>query len=112
MSIVENMAHLSRLLTDLGDDRLWVNFDPGHLALAGEDPAKWVRTLGPRIAHVHLKDARRIPAGSEMSPVPEGAFRFFTGFEFLPLSKAVARLSELVDALRGVSYRGFLSMEY
>ena len=61
---------------------------------------------------MHLKDARRIPAGSEMPPVPEGAFRFSTEFEFLPLGKAVARRSELVDALRGVSYRGFLSMEY
>ena len=89
-----------------------VNFDPGHLILADEDPAEWVRTLDSRIVHVHIKDARKIPAGFEFPPLVEGAMRFSTEFEFLPLGKGVIRFGELVSALREIGYEGFLSMEY
>ena len=111
-SIVANMADLSRLLADLGEDKLYVNFDPGHLVLAGEDPAEWVRTLGSRIVHVHIKDARIIPPGFEFPPLQKGAFRVSTDFEFLPLGKGVIRFGEIVGALREIGYEGFLSMEY
>lgn len=36
--------------------------DTGHALLAGERPERAVAALGDRLAHVHLKDARRPPA--------------------------------------------------
>lgn len=111
-STVPNMAYLTRLLEDLGEDKLQVNFDAGHLVLAGEDPAEWVRTLGPRIVHAHIKDANVIPPGFEFPPLPEGTMRLSTEFEFVALGRGVIRFGELVSAMREIGYEGFLSMEY
>ena len=111
-SLVASMADLDRLLADLAEDKLYVNFDPSHLVVSGEDPAEWVRTLGSRIVHVHIKDARMIPAGFEFPPLPKGTFRFATEFEYLRLGKGVIRFGEMVSALRDIGYEGFLSMEY
>ena len=110
-SIVRNMADLSRLLADVGDE-LYVNFDPSHLVVAGEDPTEWVRTLGPRIVHTHMKDARIIPPGFEFPPLAEGTMRLSTEFEYLALGKGVIRFGEMVSAMREIGYEGFLSMEY
>ena len=111
-SIVPNMTDLSRLLSDLGEDKLYVNFDPSHLIVADEDPAEGVRTVGSRIAHVHVKDARKIPPGYEFPPLPEGTMRVFTDFEYLRLGQGVIDFYSVVGALREVGYDGFLSMEY
>ena len=35
--------------------------DTGHAILAGEAPERFVATLGPRVGHIHLKDAARPP---------------------------------------------------
>ena len=111
-SIVANMSDLSRLIADLGEDKLCVNFDPSHLVVAEEDPADWVRILGSRIVHLHIKDAKKIPAGFEFPPLPEGTMRFSTEFEYLPLGKGVIDFGAMVGALRETGYDGFLSMEY
>ena len=111
-SIVANMSDLSRLLADLGEDKLYVNFDPSHLVVADEDPAEWVKALGPLIVHLHVKDARKIPAGFEFPPLPEGTMRVTTEFEYLRLGKGVIDFGAMVGALREIGYEGFLSMEY
>ena len=111
-SIVPNMAELDILLADLGEDKLYVNFDPSHLVVANEDPAEGIKSLGSRIAHVHVKDARLIPEGYEFPPLPEGTMRFSTEFEYLGLGKGVIDFRAMMDALREVGYDGFLSMEY
>ena len=41
--------------------RLGAALDTGHALLAGESPEAAVATLGSRLGHVHLKDARRPP---------------------------------------------------
>lgn len=41
--------------------RLGATLDTGHALLAGERPETAVATLGSRLGHVHLKDARRPP---------------------------------------------------
>ena len=111
-SIVATVSDLSRLLADLGEDKLYVNFDPTHFFIADEDPAEGVKTVGSRIVHVHVKDAKKIPAGFEFPPLPEGAMRLITKFEYLRLGKGVIDFGALLSALREVGYDGFLSMEY
>ena len=111
-STVATVSDLSRLLADLGEDKLYVNFDPSHLVIADEDPAEGVKTMGSRIVHVHVKDAKKIPAGFEFPPLPEGTIRLTTEFEYLRLGKGFIDFGAFVGALREVGYDGFLSMEY
>ncbi len=111
-SMVASISDLSRLLADLGEDKLYVDFDPTHFFIADEDPAEGVKTMGSRIVHVTVKDAKKIPAGFEFPPLPEGAMRLSTEFEYLSLGKGVIDFGALLGALREVGYDGFLSMEY
>ncbi len=111
-SIVNNIPSLNRLLADLGDDKLYVNFDPTHFFVADEDPAEGVKAVGSRIVHVHVKDAKKIPAGFEFPPLPEGAMRLTTEFEYLRLGKGFIDFGALLGGLREIGYDGFLSMEY
>jgi sugar phosphate isomerase/epimerase len=85
----------SRLAADLGAG-IKVNFDPSHLIVQGEDPARLVAAHGPDIVHVHMKDgAGRYPA-----------------FTFPPLGQGAIDFAGLVKGLRGAGYDGVLSVEY
>ena len=54
----ESAATLAHALNALGDGTIGVNFDPANMILYGMgDPVGAVRTLAPRIAQVHIKDA-------------------------------------------------------
>ena len=108
MCLVANMADLSRLLADLGEEKLYVNFDPSHLPSVNEDPAEWVRNLGSRIVHVDMKDTRIYEPHAEkvsFSGVP-------LDFECPPLGRGVVDFGAMVGALRDIGYLGFLSVEY
>ncbi|MBN8997237.1 MAG: sugar phosphate isomerase/epimerase [Rhizobiales bacterium] len=85
----------SRLAADLGAG-IKVNFDPSHLIVQGEDPARLVAEHGPDIVHVHMKDgAGRYPA-----------------FTFPLLGQGAIDFAGLVKDLRGAGYDGVLSVEY
>jgi len=105
---VANMADLNKFLADLGEEKLYINFDASHLVLAGDNPIDCVRTLGSRIVHAHAKDARhRLPSEGKIS-----IFGHLVDFEFPPLGKGIVDLREVVGALREIGYQGFLSVEY
>ena len=54
----ESAETLSDALDALGDRSIGVNFDPANMILYGMgDPVAAVRSLAPRIAQVHIKDA-------------------------------------------------------
>jgi sugar phosphate isomerase/epimerase len=86
----------SRLAADLPGTEIKVNFDPSHLIVQGEDPARLVAEQGPHIVHVHMKD---------------GAGRY-PDFTFPPLGRGEIDFAGLVRELRGVDYDGALSVEY
>lgn len=55
----ESAATLAHALDALGEASIGVNFDPANMILYGMgDPVEAVRALAPRIAQVHVKDAR------------------------------------------------------
>ncbi|MBN8458588.1 MAG: TIM barrel protein [Verrucomicrobia bacterium] len=71
----ETAATLREFLDGLGCANVGVNFDPANMVLYGKgDPIEAMRTLGPWIRQVHLKDAKaanvpgtwgeEVPAGS------------------------------------------------
>lgn len=54
----ETAETLSRFLTDLSRPNVGVNFDPANMILYGKgDPIESLRTLGPWLRQIHLKDA-------------------------------------------------------
>jgi sugar phosphate isomerase/epimerase len=56
----ESAAALARLLAGLDHPNVGVNFDPANMVLYAQgDPVAAVRTLGPLIRQVHIKDAKR-----------------------------------------------------
>jgi sugar phosphate isomerase/epimerase len=77
-----------------------VVMDPSHLAVAGDDIPALVREWGPRIAHVHLKDAFGRPG-------MEGE-----DFHFCLLGEGTVPWPETFAALDEIGYAGALSIEF
>jgi sugar phosphate isomerase/epimerase len=70
----ETAATLREFLDGLGCANVGVNFDPANMILYGKgDPINAMRTLGPWIRQVHLKDAKAATVpGNWGEEVPAG----------------------------------------
>lgn len=70
----ESAAELREFLEELKHPALGVNFDPANMILYDKgDPIEAVRTLGPWIKHIHIKDALRTKTpGTWGAEVPWG----------------------------------------
>jgi inosose dehydratase len=84
--------------------------DTGHLLIGGFDPVRFAQENGARVAHVHLKDvdgalAAEVRAGrrSLLDATRKGLFR--------ALGQGDARIVEVMDALQGHGYDGWLVLE-
>lgn len=84
--------------------------DTGHLLIGGTDPVQFAQANGDRVVHVHLKDvdaalAAEVRAGrrSLLDATREGLFR--------ALGHGDAQVAEVMDALRGHGYDGWLVLE-
>ena len=90
---------LKTTLDELAAPNLKVNFDPANMLLYDMgDPIAAVRTLGPYIRSVHVKDARR--------PAHKGEW----GQE-VPLGEGEVNIPAFVHALQSVGYTGALAVE-
>jgi len=69
--------------------------DTGHVLRSGEDPVQWIKTLGPRVHDVHLKDYVG-PRGEDERTLGKGKL------------DVVATLK----ALKDVKFSGNLALEY
>ena len=54
--LTTNQELMSRLMQDIDDPLLGVNFDTGNAFVAGNDPVEMTRALLPWIKHFHVKD--------------------------------------------------------
>ncbi len=91
--MVETGEELDRLSERL--PHLPVLVDTGHLVAVRTDPVALIRRLGPRVAHVHLKDWD--PGAGRFTEIGKGA----AGLDF----------QAVFDALDGVGYRGAVVVE-
>ncbi|MDH3651494.1 MAG: myo-inosose-2 dehydratase [Saprospiraceae bacterium] len=80
-SVVQTMEETDRLMENTDPENVWLNYDCGHFAFAGEDPVEALQKYLPRIAHIHLKDVRqsildqaRQEQWSFLKSVKEGVF--------------------------------------
>ena len=67
--------------------------DTGHVLRIGEDPVKWIQTLGPRVHDVHMKDFS--DAKTEHT-----------------LGKGKLDVFGVLKALKAVNFQGILALEY
>ncbi|AHC23717.2 MULTISPECIES: sugar phosphate isomerase/epimerase family protein [Mycobacteriaceae] len=70
----------AQALTDRLDGRVGIVLDFSHVVASGGDPVEFVDRFGPRIAHVHIRDA--VPGNINLSP-GNGAVDFGRGLKAL-----------------------------
>jgi sugar phosphate isomerase/epimerase len=87
---------VAELLGRIDNPRLVAIWDLHHTFQAGESPDEAVELLGNRLAHVHVKDARRRENGWELALLGEGD---------VPVAESLV-------ALRQTNYDGWISVEW
>jgi len=99
--LVHDYYTLQELLQHYPLDCLCVNFDPSHGILYGNDTAWAIRQLGPKIVHVHLKDAVGKPGG-----LPGETF------EFPLLGEGQVPWKDMMQSLEAIGYAGCTTVEF
>ena len=94
-SAASRVAHVLDRVPYVSLGALW---DSHHPARMGESPVQVLDLLGGRIAHVHLKDARRIGQGDT--------------WQLVGLGEGELPLRAMLDALAARGYDGWLSLEW
>ncbi len=111
-SAIQSMAETEQLMKGTDPALVWLNYDCGHFAFAGDDPVAALRQFLPRVAHIHLKDIRQpilqrtkserwsflraVQAGVFTVPGdPEGSIAF----------------DDIFEVLRGSDYSGWMVIE-
>src|SRR5579872_1886550 len=89
-------------LTDVG-----LCLDTGHLAVAGGDAVEAVRRWGPRINHVHMKDAD-VKALAALSADGATVDELWRGGVFVALGDGDLDCSSFLRALDDLGYRGWI----
>jgi sugar phosphate isomerase/epimerase len=113
--IAFDLASAQRALAAVkGHRRFGFNYDPSHLAYQGVDYVKFLRVLGPRIYHVHIKDAWWGHGDGSV-----GVFGGHTSFgdprrhwDFRSPGRGDIRFEDVIVALNEIGYRGPLSVEW
>ena len=112
----EPSERLRKFLDSLGSRGVAVNFDPANLQMVWkEDAAAAVKNLAPYIVHTHAKDGRKLYFRSSeeiygiVQPEPDAVIS--PSFEELPLGEGDVDFKGWLDALRGIGYNSFLTIE-
>lgn len=112
----EPSERLRKFLDSLGSRGVAVNFDPANLQMVWkEDAAAAVKNLAPYIVHTHAKDGRQLYFRSPeeiygiVQPKPDAVIS--PSFEELPLGEGDVDFKGWLDALRGIGYNSFLTIE-
>ncbi|MBN1347271.1 MAG: sugar phosphate isomerase/epimerase [Phycisphaerae bacterium] len=82
----------SRYVDEFGNKYARSYFDIGNVVIFGF-PQDWIRTLGPRISRIHLKDFKR------------------AGYKWTDLLEGDVNWPECIKALKEVGYDGWLTTE-
>ena len=96
--ICHDTPNLQRLIELVGYDDLYINFDPSHIAAAGDDAVEVFRTFSDRIINMHAKDGKW--NGSRAK------------FEFPALGDGDVDWKGLARAMIETHYDGYVAVEY
>jgi inosose dehydratase len=107
---VETPAETARLLDETDPALVGWCLDIGHLAFGGGDAMDMLGRYAGRVKHVHAKDV----SGEILAQAKAGGWSFGKALEhyiFPPLGEGIARIPEVVGALRAVGYDGWYVIE-
>jgi len=110
----ETAQTLKIFLDSLHSTGVSVNLDPANFVMVtGDDPAAAVATLKDYIVHTHAKDGVRhyYRDPEEVYGMVESHIVTSPSYEELPLGKGSVDWDAYLAALRGIGYRGFLTIE-
>jgi sugar phosphate isomerase/epimerase len=113
--IAYDITSAERAVAALGGRKAFgFNFDPSHFGYQGVDYVRFIRQLGDRIYHVHMKDVHW-----SKHPTDAGVFGGHTEFgdsrrywDFRSLGRGDINFEEVVRALNAINYQGPLSVEW
>ena len=113
--IAFDLASAERFVDALGGHPAFgVNVDPSHFGYQNADVVRFVERMGPRVAHVHIKDV-----WWSDRPMDAGVFGGHTAFgdarrawDFRSPGRGRVDFEALVRALNRVGYAGPLSVEW
>jgi sugar phosphate isomerase/epimerase len=102
-SLVSSASAAVRFLDGMNPRAVGVIHDIGNMVREGYEFDPWsVEILGEYLAHVHVKNAVLQPAPGSSPPWT---------WQWAPMRSGAAPLQRLFDALAGVGYAGWVSME-
>lgn len=115
MQLVYNVPTLFRMRDEVGPI-IGANLDPSHLFWQLMDPVTVIRTLGPAIHHVHLKDTQLQPdrlaiAGVLDTGGPGGHRERAWNFRTVGVGHDRSFWESFIGALRDIGYDDALSIE-
>ncbi len=107
---VETEAETSRLFDETDPSLVGWCLDCGHLAYGGGDTLRILSCYGGRVSYVHIKDVDGNVL--ERSRAEQWGFdNALKSFIFTPLGQGIARVPEVIRALRDHQYAGWLVIE-
>jgi inosose dehydratase len=107
---VETEAETATLLEETDPALVSWCLDCGHLAYGGGDNLRALKKYGNRVGYVHIKDVD----GQVLQKSRENGWSFaqaLKSYIFAPLGEGIARVPEVIDALRQAGYTGCLVIE-
>ena len=107
---VETEAETATLLEETDPALVSWCLDCGHLAYGGGDTLRALEKYGNRVGYVHIKDVDE----QVLQKSRENGWSFaqaLKSYIFAPLGEGIARVPEVVDALRHAGYTGWLVIE-
>ena len=112
----EPSATLRSFLNGLHSTGVAVNLDPANLVMVtGDDPVQAVHNLAPYIVHTHAKDGVMLRRTDPeiIYGLTNGDNRTENGpaYAEVPLGQGSVPFGPYLDALEGIGYHGFLTIE-
>jgi len=114
----EPVKRLKRFLDSLNTKGMGVNYDPANLIMVlDEDPVPGVILVGDYIVHTHAKDGVHLASCDPVSVYDAFAKGGIAGFDFgnyfneTPLGEGSVAWDAYIQALKGIGYDGFLTIE-
>jgi inosose dehydratase len=107
---VETEGETATLLEETDPALVSWCLDCGHLAYGGGDNLRALAKYGNRVGYVHIKDVD----GQVLQKSRENGWSFaqaLKSYIFAPLGEGIARVPEVIDALRQAGYTGWLVIE-
>jgi inosose dehydratase len=107
---VETEPETGRLLDETDPALVGWCLDCGHLAYGGGDNLRMLDRYGNRVSYVHIKDVD----GTVLERSQAGQWGFdkaLKNFIFSPLGKGIARVPDVLRALKANGYEGWLVIE-